>query len=291
MSYINNVHASQWIEENMPENGLFRVYWTEKDGPGYANSIPSFEDTGLSVRYEFMCKNGKRADGVSTGWWPDGSLKNQYTWKDGKYHGLFIDWHDYKGGYKKEERNYKDDKLDGLWTNWYDNGQKEAEITYKDHLICGKLKRWYRDGSVMYETEFENGCGIDKVYYQNGQKKSEGTYKNGKQDGLWIDWHPNGQKSWERSYKDGDEDGLTTGWYENGQKEREEIFKDRHRNGSSTRWNKNGQEIFEMIYEEGKIISKTVNVDVCGREKDYIIKKFSKEFYEKITKEYNKENL
>ena len=46
-----------------------------------------------------------------------------------------------------------------------------------------------------------------------------------------------------------------------------------------------------MVYKSGEIISKDVNVDVCDREKDYIIKKFSKEFYEKITKEYNKENL
>jgi len=143
----------------------------------------------------------------------------------------------------------------------------------------------------MYETEFENGCGIDKVYYQNGQKEVERTYKNGKQAGLCIGQHPNGQKMSESFYKDGQENGLVTEWYENGQKEREEIFKYGHRNGVSRRWDRSGELIWKMVYKSGEIISKDVNVDVCDREKDYIIKKFSKEFYEKITKEYNKENL
>ena len=91
MSYIKGEYASKWIEENIPENGLFRVYWTE-DGNA------SFEDTGLPVRYEFMCKNGKRADGVSTGYWPDGSLKNQYTWKDEKQDGLQTFWYPMRMG-------------------------------------------------------------------------------------------------------------------------------------------------------------------------------------------------
>ena len=288
MSQIKGEHASKWIEENRPENGLFRAYW---DGTDQHTSTPSLDDTGLGLRYEWDYKAGQHADGLSKGWFPDGRLCNQYTWKDGKLNGPFIDWCGYKRGQKIEERTYKDGKLDGLFTQWYENGQKEAEITYKDHLICGKLKRWYRDGSVMYETEFENGCGIDKVYYQNGQKEVERTYKNGKQAGLCIGQHPNGQKMSESFYKDGQENGLVTEWYENGQKEREEIFKYGHRNGVSRRWDRSGELIWKMVYKSGEIISKDVNVDVCDREKDYIIKKFSKEFYEKITKEYNKENL
>ena len=29
MSYINGYNADVWIEQNHPENGLFRVYWKD----------------------------------------------------------------------------------------------------------------------------------------------------------------------------------------------------------------------------------------------------------------------
>jgi len=307
MSYVNNVHASQWIEENMPENGLFRVYWSET-GPGCGNSVPSFEDTGLPVRYEFMCKDGKRADGVSTGWWPNGLLKNQYTWKNGKYHGPFIDWHSYKGGVKKEERNYKDGKRDGLTTFWYGNGQKKAEINYTDDLINGKLKRWYQDGSIMYETEFENGSGVDKAYYENERIKHREIYTDGKREGLWTEWYENGQKKSEAIYKlkildnnpdtfDGYLQGLNTFWYENGEKEREDTFKDGKKDGISQAWNKNGVLLYKIFYNNGELNKKDirtfphegdpdyvlfVNVQECIKEKDSIIKKLNKSFYKEL---------
>jgi len=58
MTYIDGLKAEDWIEIHKPENGLFRQYF----------------DNG-QLRYEWYYKDGKRADGISRGWWSNGILK------------------------------------------------------------------------------------------------------------------------------------------------------------------------------------------------------------------------
>ena len=41
-----------------------------------------------NLRYEWNYKDGKRADGKSYGWWPNGKQKIIRNWKDGKHYGL-----------------------------------------------------------------------------------------------------------------------------------------------------------------------------------------------------------
>ena len=101
MSKINGKKAEDWIEENRPENGLFRAYWAE-DGEGISS-----EDKGFGNRYEWHYKDGKQ-HGISKGWNQDGTLKHRFTWKDGKSIGLYSRW--YLNGQKSMEGNYKDGK-------------------------------------------------------------------------------------------------------------------------------------------------------------------------------------
>jgi antitoxin component YwqK of YwqJK toxin-antitoxin module len=170
-------------------------------------------------------------------------------------------------------------------------------MNYTDDLITGKLKRWYQDGSIMYETEFENGSGVDKAYYENERIKHREIYTDGKKDGLWTYWYKNGQKELEINYKDGKEDGLETQWYENGQKRLEGTHKDGKKDGISRAWNKNGVLLYKIFYNNGEWNKKdirtfphegdpdyvlSVNVQECIKEKDSIIKKFNKSFYKEL---------
>ncbi len=124
------------------------------------------------MRWEWYYKDGKRADGISKGWWPNGKLKHTWTWKDGKKDGLYTTW--YGRVYKIEQKQtkqvegtVKDGNEHGLWTKWYKNGQKWEEVTFKK----GK-----QDGLWTYWNE-------------NGQKEREETAKDEKQDGLlWTSW-------------------------------------------------------------------------------------------------------
>ncbi len=58
---------------DIPTDGLFQVKWPNGN-----------------LRYEWYYKDGKRADGISKGWFPNGKLKQTMSWKNETTDGLFI---------------------------------------------------------------------------------------------------------------------------------------------------------------------------------------------------------
>ena len=129
MSLIYKQDSEDWVEENHPENGLFRVYWKDVKG-NYRGGATLDPEEGEGLRYEWYYKDGKMADGVSRGWFPNGNLKSEWTWKDGKANGVYTQWH--MNGQKKLEGTFKNGVFHGKWTEWYENGQKRNEVTYND---------------------------------------------------------------------------------------------------------------------------------------------------------------
>ena len=132
-------YGGKWRAENESntKDGWFRLYWENESALNhiYYGKIwkPSKND---QLRYEWKYKDGKRADGLSKGWWPNGQIKNIHTYKDGKRDGLWTSW--YENGQKIYETTYKDGEHDGLYTVWYSNGQKSSENTFKDGEQDGK---------------------------------------------------------------------------------------------------------------------------------------------------------
>ena len=155
-------YGGKWRAKNEsnPKDGWFRLYWENESALNhiYYGKIwkPSKND---QLRYEWKYKDGKRADGVSKGWFPNGQIKNIRTFKDGEEDGLWTEW--YENGYKEKEGTFKDSSgnpiPDGVWTYWYENGQKEKEIGYKDGKENGKWTYWYENGQKKYETTYKDG--------------------------------------------------------------------------------------------------------------------------------------
>ena len=138
--FANETETDNGVTYDLPENGTFEVYW----GNG-------------QLRYQWDYKDGKRADGESKGWWPDGSWKQIKTFKDGELNGRYVEW--YGDGQKKSEGLYKDGKQDGLWTWWWENGEKWKEGTYNDGIL------WDTDSDKPYTGEW---AGYN---YENGQRR------------------------------------------------------------------------------------------------------------------------
>jgi antitoxin component YwqK of YwqJK toxin-antitoxin module len=184
VSDINGVDADIWIEENHPENGLFKVYWKDVVNPHSGGA--SFKDEGEGLRYEWYYEDGKVVDGVTKSWFPDGQKKSEVTYKDGIKDGLWTEL--YENGQKKREVIYKDGELinELLWTK--DNGQKSSE---------GIIKGQDESGNIIKD-------GLYTEWFENGQKKLEGTFKDGERDGLYTSWNENGKKWFEEYYKDGE---------------------------------------------------------------------------------------
>jgi|TARA_Y100000034_G_C6862431_1_gene392668 antitoxin component YwqK of YwqJK toxin-antitoxin module len=197
MGYINGTPSELWIEENHPENGWLKVYWKgviEHIPGGSKNADFTLnEEEGDGLRYELFFKDGMRADGISRGWYPNGQLKSEYTWKDGKQNGSFTQWKE--TGEKEIVKYYKDGKHDGLYTEWYDTGLKMREGTYKDDEYDGVWTEWYENGQKKSEKIFKDGELISEI---NCNK--DGSYSLG----LWTTWYKNGRKKSEKTFKLGE---------------------------------------------------------------------------------------
>ena len=133
-------------EKEPPEDGVFRKYW--KNG---------------NKRYEWEYKDGKRVDGKSIGWWPNGQLKQINTWKNGKENGLYT-WYG-ENGQKAGEVPMKDNIEHGKWTRWYpQTGTKRGEGMLKNGKLDGPVT-WYDENDernkyeITYTTEKLNKIG------------------------------------------------------------------------------------------------------------------------------------
>jgi antitoxin component YwqK of YwqJK toxin-antitoxin module len=220
MSIIYGQSAVEWIEENHPENGWFRAYWTE-DGHGI-----TLDPEGGRLRYGWKYKNGKRADGVSKSFhFKSRSLKHIFGWEDGVYHGRFESY--FPDGIKDiEGQHYKGIEV-GLWASYYRNGQMwtlGSMIPYEKGILLkrgpkndGLWKKWDPDGKKLEEIYYEDLYEVRRTewsYYDNGQMEYEVNYVgiDRKEDGEWTYWYKNGEKEIEGSYKDGVPTGIWTFW-------------------------------------------------------------------------------
>tara|TARA_B100000686_G_scaffold354186_1_gene463123 strand:- start:11015 stop:12142 length:1128 start_codon:yes stop_codon:yes gene_type:complete len=287
MSYINGYNADVWINQNHPEDGWFRVYW--KDVIGHNSGGGTFDESeGEGLRWEWYYKNGKR-DGISRSYWPDGILKQERTWKNGKQDGLYIEWR-HTDGRKIREYTYRGGQRDGSQIEYWANGQKKIERTFKNGEEDGLRIEWYKNGqkkmigfkgwtkywisehnweltgeSILFNFWDENG----KIMVEEGNGKFnwtyklrsgwddavgfvEGNYKNGKRDGKWIFYDQDKKSNSELIYKKGVPfNGIKTKWYENGQKKYERTYKDGKEYGLWTEWYYNGQKKYEETYKDG----------------------------------------
>ena len=166
----------------VPENGIFRQYWPNGN-----------------IRYEWYYEKGsqsiarlrRRKDGISKGWFENGTLKQIQTWKGNRKNGVYVQW--YCDGQKRMEVYWKDNKKNGKCIEWYPSGQKRQEGYYKE-----------------YVKNVEGGrVGLWTEWYTNGQKKREGHYPKGDEEWIspdgelrsgkqsvvvWTEWNRDGKK-------------------------------------------------------------------------------------------------
>jgi len=135
----------KWFHENGQLNLICEMKNGKKDGVE-----KGFYDTG-EIRTVIHYKNGIR----------DGKLKSYHanfteekfrnnrieTWKNGKLHGEWIDYH--LNNKERAKGNMLYGMMEGKWIFWYHNGQKELEC----------------------EFDFGNPVGSAKIYHDNGVLK------------------------------------------------------------------------------------------------------------------------
>jgi len=154
-------NLKKWMDGNYEqgkENGIWTTYTPDE-----------------KIETELYWENGILVKEVKYNYYPSGTLKSKYWYKDLKLNGTSTDY--LENGQKIREENYIDDELNGLKTNWWGNGHLDCEQEYKNGELHGK----------------------STFYLENGEKRKVEHYKNGELHGKTSQWFKNEELSLEHS--------------------------------------------------------------------------------------------
>jgi len=101
-----------------------------------------------NLRYEWTYKDGKRVDGISRGWWENGQKKHYQSWLNGLEHGLENEWWSITGVIPEEENfqiSYydEDSKSFKIRPISISDSMKKGEYKWKQGTKVGKEINWY----------------------------------------------------------------------------------------------------------------------------------------------------
>ena len=190
--------------------------------------------------------------------------------ENGKIDGSFTTWHpkfDMGNGLSGEkfsftyhtsiQAEFLEGRINGNYREFYKNGQNRLDVEVQQNQLVGKLKRWFEDGSLMYETNFTKGSGVDKEFYVGGQMQSKKIYKNGRLNGEQKYWHKNGQTHEKVNYEDGVLNGESKTWSKYGELKSKGIYLEGNKHGLwiSNEWMFSDGLTEKIIYNNGEKIA------------------------------------
>ena len=120
-----------------------------------SNESRYFKDDGIM----YVQNNGNKGfkklyTGTIREYYSNGKIKSEYSYKEGKENGLFIQW--YENGKKKQEGISYNGEWNGTINSWWENGQKSSEVVYKDDILINVKGRWDQDGSERWTIDSLN---------------------------------------------------------------------------------------------------------------------------------------
>lgn len=186
-------------------------------------------------------------------YWPDGILKSELHYTDGKLDGL-CRWY-YSNGKPSMEASYKMNVLDGESTRWYENGNIEEKAYYVDNQYDGVVEEYNVFGTLVKKTTYKNGVlnGMFYQYYDDGKLFLEGEYLDGMMQGSWIMYYKDGNVGSSAYYDKGT--GVQKGYSEGGLYQNAEIhYKNNVKDGEETHFNIDGSVKEVLIWEDGNYI-------------------------------------
>src|SRR5258705_120146 len=95
-----------------------------------------------------------------------------------------------------------------------------AEIPFDSGAVRLRYARRLSDDGARW---IRHGRFIE--YYDGGVTKSEGEYFDGKEEGIWRDFHANGQLAAEGCYEAGKESGVWRFYDVNGKEEKSALYR------------------------------------------------------------------
>lgn len=228
------------------KSGIFREYDLEGN---MINAYVYIRDTLVS---EGMIESG----GIFTGEWktyyPDGKVKSQGTYVEGKKDGKWVYY--YPDGKKEQEGKFKNNVLSGQWLWYYHNGQlKKEEYFNSKGLHEGTLVEYDSLGNELARGEYFNGKREGEWFYHVGDFKETGSFTYGEPDGIWTHYYQNGKIAFKGEYREGEPKGKHIYYHQNGLRKKVGKYAGGLKHGVWREFNNRGEQIETIHFKRGEI--------------------------------------
>ncbi len=150
-------------------------------------SATSYEVTITKKNSHFDYDNGIKKEFYS-----DGTLKEEYTLKDGSLNGNYKQFHE--NGKLKLTVKFVNGKREGLYQEFDEDGNISAKLNFKDDIENGKIQN-FQNGRLHEEYYVINGIKSGKYtsfYYDDSSKlimSQTGLFENNLKQGKWKNYY------------------------------------------------------------------------------------------------------
>ena len=204
----------------------------------------------LTINLLFSCKEKNK---VVVSYWPDGKVKSELRYTEGKLDGL-CKWY-YSNGNPSMEAVYKMNILNGETTRWFENGKLEEKAYYIDNQYDGMVEEYNAFGILVTKSTYKNGVlnGEFHQYYDNGKPFMDGEYVDGMMHGGWIMYYKDGTIGSNAVYDMGT--GVQKGYSDGGLYQNVEIhYKNNVKDGEEKHFNKDGSVKEILLWDNGNYV-------------------------------------
>ncbi len=145
---------------------------------------PGAERVGASPPegFETQCERPdgppeRRREGPARTYYDDGGLAKQASYKEGKLHGAFTEWH--RNGRVAGTGAWEEGARVGTWAIHYESGQLEEQCGYERGQRHGRFATFWPDGKPKVEGRFCHGlqCGAWTSWDERGRELGKVVYE------------------------------------------------------------------------------------------------------------------
>lgn len=244
------VKISAMYRNGVPE-GIRREY-----GPdGSVVSSTTYRNGQVSA--EGIVRDDGNRDGPWKEFYPDGTLRAEGTYTEGKQTGEWKYYHP-DGKIEQAGRFNRQGKPDGTWKWYYPAGSLLREESYRNGLRDGLSTEYDENGIPVTEGEYVNGKEDGPWFERIGDTFVRGAYRDGLRTGPWIYYYlePAEGKTdslcfYRGGYLEDNPDGRHTWYWENGKVREEGSFLNGRKEGEWYRYNSDGTLFMTITYKQG----------------------------------------
>ncbi|MBE6446244.1 MAG: hypothetical protein E7021_02455 [Alphaproteobacteria bacterium] len=159
-----------------------------------------YHKDGKTIEREYFVDDKNQKQDKQITYYPDGSIKSETVYKDGKPTGLSLFYNEMHVVIRKT--NHKEDGTQEI-ESYYPNGQLEyKEVRDVNGISNGLSQHYNKEGQLAHEATYQNGLkiGVEK-FYINGNLDKKTVYKEHEEIETEETYHSNGKLSGKRVYQ------------------------------------------------------------------------------------------